>query len=52
MPNAIKDVLRRLILDRYEIDELIEIINPSVDDLIDRFDEELYQAYERGLLDV
>lgn len=52
MPNAIKDALRQLILDRYDIDELIEIINPSVNDLLDRFDEELFQAYEKGLLDV
>lgn len=46
------ETLLQRILDRYEVDELVELLNLSVSDLYEAFEDRIVTLREEGLLDV
>jgi Tfp pilus assembly ATPase PilU len=48
----VTEALRQRIIDRYDVDELIDIMGLSTENLLDVFDEEINKLYEEDKLDI
>jgi hypothetical protein len=52
MPPLVAKHLLDRIRDRYEVIELIELLNPSMDEVLDAFEDRLLTLIEEGDLDI
>ena len=46
------DSVRQRILDRYEMDELIEVLKLDIEDILNAFEDKVEEAINNGYLDI